>query len=144
RNSLADARYLDCLNVQYGDQVKTRTREDNQRAFEEYITDARKRLEHDRQFPDEPKQLRPGEDVRLDDKGKVNVSGQLAVMSINEKLFQTFMGNNPGMSFAMEESFPFLSTFAQATTLGPVMELRVQDEENALSAARAAQSVDYW
>jgi predicted Zn-dependent protease len=100
-------------------------------------------LQHDQQFPDEPRQLRPGEDVRVDE-GRVQVSGQVAVMAINEKLLQTMMQNNPGLSFAMEESFPFTSTYATAAPLGPIMELGVQDDQNALNAERAAQSVDYW
>jgi tetratricopeptide (TPR) repeat protein len=54
------------------------------------------------------------------------------------------MEKNPEASFAMEESFPFSSTFAGATSLGPILELRVQDEHNALTRERAAESVDYW
>ena len=65
-------------------------------------------------------------------------------MAINEKLFQLFMEKNPGASFAIEQSFPFNSTYADATPLGPIMELRVQDEQNGLTRERAAQSVDYW
>src|SRR5262249_11845172 len=108
-----------------------------------YIADARKRFEHDQQFPNEPKQLRSGEDARMID-GKFQVTGQVAVMTINERLFQTLMANNPGASFAMEESFPFASTYANATTLGPIMELGVQDEQNALTAERVTQSVEHW
>jgi predicted Zn-dependent protease len=54
------------------------------------------------------------------------------------------MEKNPDVSFAMEESFPFKSTYSSAAPLGPVMELRVQDPQDALTADRAAQSVDYW
>ena len=100
-------------------------------------------MEHDQQFPDEPKQIRPGEDIRIVD-GKVKVSGQVSVMAINEMLFQLFMDKQQNASFAMEESFPFKSTFGNATALGPVMELRVQEEQSALTRERAAQSVDYW
>ena len=100
-------------------------------------------LEHDQQFPDEPKQLRAGEAVRMTD-GKVQVSGQVAVMAINEKLLQILMQKNPDASFAMEESFPFNSMFADAAPLGPIMELGVRDENSALTRERAAQSVDYW
>ena len=45
--------------------------EESKRAFDTYAANAQKRLEHDQQFPDEPKQLRPGEDVRMVD-GKVS------------------------------------------------------------------------
>jgi tetratricopeptide (TPR) repeat protein len=54
------------------------------------------------------------------------------------------MEKNPDASFAMEQSFPFESMYANATPLGPIMELRVRDEQDALTAERAAQSVDYW
>jgi len=143
QNAFADGRYLDFMNTLYGERLATLTSEDSKGAFQEYIADAQKRLEHDQQFPDEPKQLRPGEDVRMTD-GKVQVSGQVAVMAINEKLLQTLMQKNPDASFAMEESFPFNSMFADAAPLGPIMELDVRDENSALTRERAAQSVDYW
>ena len=34
--------------------------------------------------------------------------------------------------------------YAGATTLGPIMELRTRDVENALTHERATQSLDYW
>src|SRR5678816_2076379 len=101
----------------------------------------RKRLQHDQQFPDEPKQIRPNEDVRSID-GRIQVSGQVAVMAINEKLLQALMEKNPDASFALEESYSFKNAYANATPLGPIMELRVQDEQSALTAERAAQSLD--
>ena len=143
QNALANGDYLKYLSDLYGDRLVTLTSDDGERAFEAYQVDAQKRYLHDQQFPDEPKQLRPGEDVRIVD-GKVQVSGQIAVMTINEKLFQMLMEKNPHMSFAMEASFPFASTYANATPLGPIMELRVTDEQNALSPERATQTIDYW
>ncbi len=143
QNAFADSRYLEFMNTLYGERFATLTMDDSKRAFDQYVTDARRRLEHDQQFPNEPKQLRPGEDVRLVD-NKVQVSGQAAVMAINEKMFQAMLDKNPGVSFAIEQSFPFKSTYASATTLGPVMEVGVQDEQRALTPERAAQSVDYW
>ena len=144
QSALADNTYLEYLGFLYGDRMTTLTKDDSQRAFQEYIADAQKRLQHDQQFPNEPKQIRPGEDVRFNEDGGVHVSGQMSVVAIKEKLFQLLMGKNPDASFAMEESFPFASIYQGATPLGPVMELRVQDEQNALTAQRAAQSVDYW
>jgi tetratricopeptide (TPR) repeat protein len=143
QNAFADGRYVDFMNTLYGDHFATLTSEDSKRAFDEYSADARKRFEHDQQFPDEPKQVRPGENVRMED-GKFQVSGQVSVMAINEKLLQMLMGKNPDLSFAMEESFPFKSTFGSATALGPIMELGVRDEQNALTRERASQAVDYW
>jgi len=119
------------------------TEEDSRQAFKDYLTDAQKRLEHDQQFPDEPKQVRPGEDIRVTD-GKVQVSGQIAVMSINEKLLQALMEKNPNLSFAIQESFPLKGTYADALPLGPLMELRAQDGQNTFTPERAAQSLSYW
>jgi hypothetical protein len=124
--------------------MATLSEQDSQHAFQEYIADAKKRLDHDQQFPNEPKQLRPGEDVKITDSGTVQVSGQVAVMAINERLFQTLMDKNPSFSYAMEESFPFSSMYTNATTLGPVMELGLRDEQNKLTVEQATQSVDYW
>ena len=143
QNALADGRYLEFLNTLYGDRLVTLTQDDSQRAFQEYTTDAQKRLEHDQQFPDEPKQIRPGEDIRMTD-GRVQVSGMTAVMAINEKLLQMLMQKNPDLSFAMQESQPLTGLYADAVPLGPLMELGAQDAQNTFTAERAAQSVDYW
>jgi hypothetical protein len=67
QNGLADGTYVDYLRLQYDDRLVNLTDEDSKRAFQEYVADAQRRLEHDQQFPDEPKQVRPGEDIRLSD-----------------------------------------------------------------------------
>jgi len=143
QNAFADSTYVDYINFLYSDRLATLTKDDSGRAFSDYIADAHKRLQHDQQFPDEPKQIRPDEDVRSTD-GRVQVSGQVAVMAINERLLQALMEKNPDASFALEESYSFKNAYANATPLGPIMELRVQDEQSALTAERAAQSLDYW
>jgi hypothetical protein len=143
QNAFADRRYMEFVNTLYGDRFATLTQQDSDRAFAECIADARKRWEHDQQFPDEPKQVRPGEKVGMVD-GRFQVSGQESVMAINENMLRMLMEKNPDLSFAMEESFPFKSMMGNATTLGPIMELGVQDEQNALTHERASQTVDYW
>jgi tetratricopeptide (TPR) repeat protein len=143
QNAFADGRYLDFMQTLYGERFSALTQEESKRAFDAYVSDAQKRWEHDQQFPDEPKQLRPGEKVEMTD-GRFQVTGQVSVMDINERLLQILMEKNPDLSFAMEESFPFKSMFGSATPLGPIMELRVQDEQNALNSERASQAVDYW
>src|SRR6266487_1064868 len=143
QNALADGTYLDYVNFLYADQLATIASEDSQRAFQDYMADAQRRLLHDQQFPDEPKQIRPGEDVKFID-GRLQVSGQIAVMAVNETLLQNLMAQNPDLSFALEESFPLKSTYGDAVPLGPIMELRAQEGQNALTAERATQSLDYW
>jgi hypothetical protein len=143
QNALADSTYLEYLSFLYQDRLATLTSDDSQRAFQDYIADAQKRALHDQQSADDSKQLRPGEDVRLTE-GRVQVSGEVAVMNINELLLQTLMKNNPEASFALEESFPLKSTYGDATLLGPIMELRAPDGPKALTQEQAAQSVNYW
>ena len=143
QNALADNTYLQYLDFLYGDRIGTLSEKDSQQAFMAYIEDAKKRLEHDQQSPQESKQLKPGEDVKMVD-NRVTVSGQVAVMAINEKLFEMLMTRNPEATFVMEQSFPFESLYAKASPLGPVMELRVQDQPSGLTPERATESVDYW
>jgi tetratricopeptide (TPR) repeat protein len=143
QNALADNTYLDYVRFLYGDQMPMLTADDSQRAFSDYMADATKRLQHDQQIPDEPPQLRPGEDVRMVD-GKVQVSGQVSVMYINELLMQALIQKNPDAAFALQESFPFQSTYADATTLGPIMELRNADPQTALTRDRVNQALGYW
>jgi RNA polymerase sigma factor (sigma-70 family) len=142
QNGLADATYLDYISVRYGDRLNMVTEEDSRGAFQNYVADAQKRLQHDKEFPDEPKQVRQGEDIQVRD-GKAQVSGTVAVMAINERILQALMQKNPGLSFAAQESFPMKGTYADAIPLGPLMELRA-DGQNTFTADRAAQSLDYW
>jgi hypothetical protein len=143
QNALADNTYLQYINFLYGEQMATLTPEESQRAFDEYIADAQRRFSHDQQFPDEPKQLQPGENVSVTD-NRVQVSGQVAVMGVNEKLLEAIMNKNQNLSFALEESFPLKSTYADAAPLGPIMELRVENQESSFSQDTAAQTSDYW
>jgi hypothetical protein len=144
QNGLADNSYLQYLDFLYGDRVTSLTPQDSQQAFQDYIADAQKRLAHDQQFPDDPKQIRPGESITVDADGHVQISGQVAVMGINEKLLTAFMTKNPDLSFGLEESFPLKSTYANAVPLGPLMQLGVQDVQNTFTSDTAAQVVNYW
>jgi tetratricopeptide (TPR) repeat protein len=140
QNALADASYLDYLTSIYGDSLNVPTQEESQAAFNQYIADATIRAQHDEQFPDEPKQVLPGENITTVD-GHASVSGQVAVMAINNILTQTLLQKNPDLSFAMEESFSMPSSYAGAAPLGPVFELRAGDT---MTSDQAAQSVNYW
>src|SRR6185369_3370431 len=39
--------------------------EELQGFFNEYVMDAQRRLAHDQQFPNEPRQIKPGEEIRI-------------------------------------------------------------------------------
>jgi hypothetical protein len=146
QNALADQTYLDYARFLYGDHVATLTADDSQRAFQDYMADAAQRLAHDQQFPGEPKQVRPGEDIQRTDDGRIQVGGQVAVMAINERMLKTLMEKNPDLPFALEESYPFSSLYEGATLRGPLVELRAGSGEGeaVIDSARATQSLNYW
>ncbi len=101
------------------------TPEDSQRCFSEYLQDAQKRLQHDRDFPNEPRQIKPGEDVRIVD-NKVQVSGQVAVMAINGLITKVMFDANPKNEFFVEESFPLDWMFPHLTPFGVIMKINRQ------------------
>ena len=141
QNAFADARYQEYLRFLYGERITLPGQPDVDSLFAEYIADATRRLEHDEQFPTEPKQLRAREDVRKVN-GKVQVSGADAVMDINERILLFIMEKNPELSFAMEESFPMKKTYDGAKPLGPIFELRADNPEGV--AADPTGSLAYW
>jgi hypothetical protein len=144
QNALADRLYLDYIGFLYGDRMAALTQQEQESAFAEYIADAKRRLEHDVKFPDEPKQIEPGESVRfkVGEGGDVIAEGAISVMSVNERLLRRLMEKNPEMGFAVEESFPMKTTYPGATTLGPIMELQASGGGNKLTGERADQA--YW
>ena len=105
QNALADGTYLDYLRNTYGGKIYTLTADDSQQTFQEYLSGATKRAKHDSDFPNEPRQLKPGEDVRIIE-NRTTVSGQVAVMAINARLTKIIFERNPQREFYIEESFP--------------------------------------
>ena len=73
------------------------TSEDAQKCFQDYVGDATQRLHNH--------QLKPGEDVK-EDNGRIQISGQVAVMAINGLLVKIIFDKNPGHEYFIEESFP--------------------------------------
>src|SRR5262249_39036451 len=97
QNALADGTYLDYLRAMYGARIYTPTDADSQKSFQEYTTDAERRLKENK--------LKPGEDVMYRD-GKIQVKGQIAVMAVNGLLAKIIFDRNPDHEFYVEESFP--------------------------------------
>jgi tetratricopeptide (TPR) repeat protein len=144
QNALADGRYIDFLNDLYGNQMAVLTQDEKDAAFKKYMADAKQRLLHDQNFPDEPKQVRDGENVTIGDDGDVKISGQISVMAINELLIQKLIEKNPDLSFAMEESISMPSTYIHGAPLGSLIELNAQSGPDSLTPDSAAQSLAYW
>jgi len=99
QNALADSTYLDYLRSMYDDKLYIPTAEDSQKAFQDYTQDVAKRQKEN--------QLKPGEDVQVDPaSGRMQVSGQVAVMEINALLVKDIFDQNTNQDFYVEESFP--------------------------------------
>lgn len=103
-------------------EINTPSPAQSQQSFQEYLADAQKRLEHDRRFPNEPPQIKPGENVQIID-NRVQVSGQVAVMAINALLTKVIFDANPDHAFYVEESFPLDWMFPYLTPYGIIMKI---------------------
>jgi tetratricopeptide (TPR) repeat protein len=88
--------------------------DDSQRCFEEYTQDVGRRAQLN--------QLRPGEDVKVEN-GRVQVSGQVAVMNINGLLCKVIFDQNPTNEFYIEESFPLDWMYPYETPFGIIMKI---------------------
>ena len=103
--------------------IYTPTEEDMQNSFKEYTEDAGRRLDYDQKFPKEPRQIMPGEDVHKDKDGKIQVTGQVAVMSINAILAKIIFDKNPDREFYVEESFPLNWMYPHLEPNGLIMKI---------------------
>jgi tetratricopeptide (TPR) repeat protein len=103
-------------------EILTPTQEDSQQCFNDYLQDAQRRLQHDTEFPNEPRQIKPNEDVHVEG-GRVSVSGQVAVMSINGLLTKVIFDKNPDHEFYVEESFPLDWMYPYLTPFGVIMKI---------------------
>jgi len=88
--------------------------EDSQACFQTYTDDVARRQQLG--------QLKPGEDVH-NDNGRVQVSGQVAVMEINGLLCKVIFDHNPTNEFYVEESFPLDWMYPYETPAGIIMKI---------------------
>ena len=110
------------------------TGDDSQKSFQGYLTDAQRRLTE--------KKLKPGEDVRMQD-NTIQVSGQVAVMSINALLAKIIFDRNPGREFYIEESFPLDWMYPHLSPNGLIMKINRQPLPS-LSDELVQQDHEYW
>jgi hypothetical protein len=129
QNALADQRYLTYLRTMYGDRIKMPAKEDSDRAFKEYLADAERRLQHDQDFPNEPRQVKPGEQISSRN-GKISVSGQIAVMSINALIAKSIFDQNPSRDFFIQMSFPLEWMYPHLSPHGLILKLNRKPVEH--------------
>lgn len=133
QNALADGTYLDYLRAMYG-QLQLPTPDDSQRAFQNYLQDAQERVRKN--------ELKPGEDVKIV-ANRVQVSGQVAVMTINGLIAKVIVEKNPTREIYVEESFPLDWMYPQLQPHGLILKLERAPLAD-LSAAVVAHDRAYW
>jgi tetratricopeptide (TPR) repeat protein len=87
---------------------------DSQQCFQDYTEDVGRRAQLN--------QLKPGEDVHIEN-GRVQVSGQVAVMNINGLLCKVIFDHCPTNEFYVEESFPLDWMYPYETPFGIIMKI---------------------
>ncbi len=90
--------------------------EDSQQCFSDYMQDVQRRMQLN--------QLTPGENVSVEPgSGRMQVSGQVAVMMINGLLCRVIFDHNPKNEFYVEESFPLQWMYPYETPFGIIMKI---------------------
>ena len=110
------------------------TFQDSQKCFQDYLQDATQRLHNH--------QLKPGEDIE-ENSGRIQVSGQTAVMSINGLLAKIIFDRNPDHEFYIEESFPLDWMYPHLEPHGLIMKIDRQPLA-ALPEKVVRRDHEYW
>ena len=134
QNALADNLYLNYLQVIYRSWIYTPGTEDSQKAFQDYLEDAQTRLQKGK--------LKLGEDVKIID-NRVQVSGQVAVMTINGLLAKVIFEKNPKREFFIEESFALDWMYPHLTPHGLIMKIN-RNPLSTIPAEDVEKDHNYW
>ena len=107
---------------------------DSEKCFQDYTEDVGRRQQLG--------QLQPGEIVNVEN-GRVQVSGQVAVMKINGLLCKVIFDHDPTNSFYVEESFPLDWMYPYETPFGIIMKIN-RDPLPELSEAHFKLDHQFW
>ena len=88
-------------------------------AFAQYVQEAEAR--------EQAGQLKPGEIVNRDPRGRVSVAGQISVMEINAKLAKILFDKNPDRDFFIEVSYPLEWMYPHLTPYGIILKLNREE-----------------
>jgi hypothetical protein len=136
QNALADGTYLDYLRSMYGGKIYIPTAEDSEKCFRDYTVDVQTRMKNN--------QLKPSENVQADPvSGRVQISGQVAVMEINGLLAKIVFDQNSNREFYVEESFPLDWMYPYLEPHGLIMKINRQPLSE-MSDEIVQRDRDYW
>jgi tetratricopeptide (TPR) repeat protein len=134
-------------------EIITPTMRDYQECYSQYYYDAQRRLQHDAQHPEEPRQIKPGEAVRVDN-GKVSLGGQATFMILSGLLTKVIFDKNPHHEFYVEESipldwmYPYLEPFGVIMRINrhPIQELSQEaiDRDHAFWSEYSRRTIGDW
>ena len=111
------------------------TASDSQRCFQEYVADVRQRAQN--------QQLKPNENFDEVASGRIQVSGQAAVMQINGLLAKIIFDKNPGHEFFVEESFPLDWMYPYLEPHGLILKLN-REPLAEISDTLVRQDREFW
>ncbi len=132
---MADVAYLDYLRSMYGKKIYVPTSEDSKKCFQDYTADVTRRQQNH--------QLKPGEDVKVDANGSVQINGQVAVMQINGLLAKVVFDQETNREFFVAESFPLDWMYPHLEPHGLIMKINRQPLAD-LSDEVVNNDSDYW
>jgi tetratricopeptide (TPR) repeat protein len=136
QNALADSTYLDYLRSMYRGRIYIPSIEDSQKCYNAYYSDVQERARNNR--------LQSGETVSVDPRtGKMQVSGQVAVMTINALLVRLMFNHNRDREFYIEESFPLAWMYPYLEPNGLIFKLNRKPLAE-LSDDVVRSDRDYW
>ena len=135
QNQLVDGRYAQYIRLIYGGKLALPSEEDVTTTFREYLEDASARKKAGR--------LKPGEEVQTTRDGHAQVSGRVAVMTLNGMLVKCIFDKNPTREFYVEESFSFDWMYPQLEPHGLIMRLN-REPLKRLSEAVVRKDTDFW
>jgi len=125
QNAVVDPIYLDYVRSMYGGKIQIPTKEAILATYNDFVADSLRRYQHDHDFPNEPRQIKPGENVSMES-GHPGISGPLAVMELDALITKNLFDKNPDREFYIEESYPFRWTFPYLEPHGLIMKINRQ------------------
>jgi beta-lactamase regulating signal transducer with metallopeptidase domain len=125
QNAMADPRYLDYVRLMYGGKIQIPNREAYNTAINDFHADIERRHQHDQDFPNEPRQIKPGENYSMES-GSLAITGVTVVMELNALIIKKLFDKNPDREFYIEESYPLDWTYPYLEPRGLIMKINRQ------------------
>jgi beta-lactamase regulating signal transducer with metallopeptidase domain len=125
QNAVADPTYLDYVRLMYGGKIQPPTKEAVPKAYSDFAADTKRRYQHDQDYPNEARQIKPGEKISTES-GWFAIDGMAAVMEINASITKIMFDENPNREFYIEESYPLDWTYPYLEPHGLIMKINRQ------------------